>query len=66
MEANMNLKKLDTIKTPESWKKELLEQSIETESVNFKIKFTSLRKMKWAMDGRARRGIPETRSGSAP
>lgn len=49
MEANMNLKKLDTIKTPESWKKELLEQSIETESVNFKIKFTSLRKMKWAM-----------------
>ena len=26
MEANMNLKKLDTIKTPENWKRELLEQ----------------------------------------
>ena len=49
MEANMNFKKLDTIKTPENWKKELLEQSIETESVNSKIKFTNMKKIKWAM-----------------
>lgn len=34
MEANMNLKKLDTIKTPENWKRELLEQQI-----NYKRKF---------------------------
>lgn len=28
MEANMNLKKLDTIKTPESWKKNYLNSQL--------------------------------------
>lgn len=48
MEANMNLKKLDTIKTPESWKKELLNQEINMSSEENNGKFIKIRKMKWA------------------
>ena len=48
MEANMNLKKLDTIKTPENWKRELLEQQkITKESSN--TDFMKIKRMKWAM-----------------
>ena len=48
MEANMNLKKLDTIKTPENWKRELLEQQkITKESSN--TNFMKIKRMKWAM-----------------
>lgn len=44
----MNLKKLDTIKTPESWKKELLNQEINMSSEENNGKFIKIRKMKWA------------------
>ena len=44
----MNLKKLDTIKTPENWKRELLEQQkITKESSN--TNFMKIKRMKWAM-----------------
>ena len=44
----MNLKKLDTIKTPENWKRELLEQQkITKESSN--TDFMKIKRMKWAM-----------------
>ncbi len=43
----MNLKKLDTIKTPESWKKELLNQEINMSSEENNGKFIKIRKMKW-------------------
>lgn len=41
-------KKLDTIKTPESWKKELLNQEINMSSEENNGKFIKIRKMKWA------------------
>ena len=41
----MNLKKLDTIKTPESWKKELLNQEINMSSEENNGKFIKIRKM---------------------
>lgn len=44
----MNLKKMDTIKTPESWKKELLNQEINMSSEENNGKFIKIRKMKWA------------------
>lgn len=43
-----DLKKLDTIKTPENWKRELLEQQkITKESSN--TDFMKIKRMKWAM-----------------
>ena len=44
----MNLKKLDTIKTPENWKKELLNQQINVSSEESNGRFIKIRKMKWA------------------
>ena len=43
----MNLKKLDTIKTPENWKKELLNQQINVSSEESHGRFIKIRKMKW-------------------
>lgn len=43
----MNLKKLDTIKTPENWKKELLNQQINVSSEESNGRFIKIRKMKW-------------------
>lgn len=45
----MNLKKLDTIKTPENWKKELLNQQINVSNEESNGKFIKIRKMKWAV-----------------
>mgnify|MGYP006886420308 CR=1 FL=1 len=41
----MNLKKLDTIKTPENWKKELLNQQINVSSEESNGRFIKIRKM---------------------
>lgn len=43
----MNLKKLDTIKTPENWKKELLNQQINVSREESNGRFIKIRKMKW-------------------
>ncbi|WP_299057224.1 hypothetical protein [uncultured Eubacterium sp.] len=43
----MNLKKLDTIKTPENWKKELLNQQINVSSEESNGRFIKIKKMKW-------------------
>lgn len=45
----MNFKKLDMIKTPENWKKELLTRNIDTMNEKINNKFAKKRKIKWAI-----------------